>query len=116
LNQARLDDDTDYPLLFRFWQPVDLPRLEQGLRAAQVPLKASKEALKGTDPRKWRGYLLGVWERRQKQHPELRERYDSKLTIAQDLLQEWVTAHPIISRSADDRRIGHGPTGLRSAA
>jgi hypothetical protein len=88
------DEDTDYPLLFRFWQPVDLPRLEQGLRAAQVPLKASKEALKETDPRKWRGYLLGVWERRQKQHPELRELYDSKLTIAQDLLQEWVTAHP----------------------
>jgi hypothetical protein len=88
------DDDTDYPLLFRLWQPVDLPRLEQGLRAAHVPLKASKEALKETAPRKWRGYLLGVWQRRQKQHPELRALYDSKLEIAQDLLQEWVTAHP----------------------
>ena len=88
------DDATDYPLLFQLWQPVDIEQLEQGLRAVQVPLKASKETLKETNPRKWRGYLLGVWQRRQKRHPELRELYDSKLTIAQDLLQQWVTAHP----------------------
>ncbi len=88
------DDDTDYPLLFQLWKPVDLAQLEKGLRAAQVPLKASKEALKQTEPRKWRGYLLGVWQRRQKQQPELQELYDSKLSIAQDLLQQWVTAHP----------------------
>ena len=88
------DDDTDYPLRFQLWQPVDLTKLEQGLRRAHVPLKASKEALKETAPRKWRGYLLGVWQRRQKQQPELCDLYDSKLTIAQDLLQQWVTAHP----------------------
>ncbi len=69
-------------------------KLEQGLRAAQVPLKASKEALKESDPAKWRGYLLGVWRRRQKRHPELRELYDSKLIIAQKLLEQWVTTHP----------------------
>lgn len=88
------DDLTDYPLLFRLWQPVDLEKLEQGLRAAGIPLKADKEAWKVTDPRKWRGYLLGVWQRRQKSHPEIRELYDSKLIIAQDLLQQWVEAHP----------------------
>jgi len=88
------DDDTDYPLLFELWRPVDLPKLEQGLRAAAVPLKASKEALKETAPHKWRSYLLGVWQRRQKRDPELRQLYDSKLSIAQALLQQWVTAHP----------------------
>jgi hypothetical protein len=88
------DDDTDYPLLFELWKPVDLTKLEQGLRAADVPLKASKEALKETDPRKWRSYLVGVWQRRQKQYPEIQDLYDSKLNIAQDLLQQWVTAHP----------------------
>jgi hypothetical protein len=88
------DDATDYPLLFQLWQPVDLAQLEQGLRAAQVPLKASKAALKATEPRKWRGYLLGVWQRRQKQQPALRDLYASKLSIAQALLQQWVTAHP----------------------
>jgi len=88
------DDLTDYPVLFRQWKPVDLEKLEQGLRAAEIPLKASKEAWKGTDPRKWRGYLLGVWQRRQKRHPEIRALYDSKLIIAQDMLQRWVEAHP----------------------
>jgi hypothetical protein len=88
------DDATDYPAVFQLWQPVDLAKLEQGVRAAKIPLKASKEALKETDPAKWRGYLLGVWQRRQKQHPELAELYDSKLTIAEDLLRQWVEQHP----------------------
>ena len=88
------DDDTDYPVCFQLWKPVDLAKLEQGLRAAQVPLKASKEALKESAPAKWRGYLLGVWQRRQKQQPELHNLYDSKLIMAQTLLQQWVKAHP----------------------
>jgi hypothetical protein len=40
--------------------------LEQGLRAADIPLKANKEALKESAPGKWRSYLVGVWQRRQK--------------------------------------------------
>jgi hypothetical protein len=88
------DDDTDYPVLFQLWEPVDIEKLEQGMRAAQIPIKASKEALKATDPQKWRGYLLGVWQRRQKGHPEIRELYDSKLIMVQKLLQQWVEAHP----------------------
>jgi hypothetical protein len=87
------DDDTDYPTLFQLWEPVDLNKLEQGLRTAQVPLKA-KELLKERDPAKWRGYLLGVWQRQQKRHPEIRELYASKLIIAQQLLQQWVQTHP----------------------
>ncbi|MDH3568505.1 MAG: transposase, partial [Desulfobacteraceae bacterium] len=88
------DELTDYPVLFRLWKPVDVEKLEQGLRTAGIPLKASKEAWKMTDPRKWRSYLLGVWQRRQKSHPEILELYDSKLVIAQDMLQQWVEAHP----------------------
>jgi hypothetical protein len=88
------DDDTDYPVLFQLWEPVDIEKLEAGMRAAQIPIKASKEALKDTDPQKWRGYLLGVWQRRQKGHPEIRELYDSKLIMVQKLLQQWVEAHP----------------------
>ena len=88
------DDVTDYPAGFQLWEPVDLEQLEQGLRTAQVPLKASKEKLKTSDPAKWRGYVLGVWQRQQKRHPEIRALYDSKLIIAQQLLQHWVETHP----------------------
>lgn len=88
------DDETDYPVLFELWQPVDLVKLEQGLRAAGIPLKASKEAWKESTPAKWRSYLVGVWLRRQKSHPEVRDLYASKLSMAQTLLQQWVTDHP----------------------
>jgi len=88
------DDQTDYPLLFELWKPVDLAKLEAGLRAVQIPLKAAKEAWKDSAPRKWRSYVLGVWRRRQKTHPELQALYDSKLRIAQALLSAWVQAHP----------------------
>ena len=60
------DDETDYPVLFQLWEPADLEKLEQGIRAAGIKHKASKEALKESDLQKWRGYLLGVWRRRQK--------------------------------------------------
>jgi hypothetical protein len=88
------DDDTDYPVLFQLWEPMDVEKLESGLRAAQVPIKASKEALKESDPDKWRSYLLGVWKRRQKSNPEIYELYDSKLSIAQKQLHRWVETHP----------------------
>lgn len=88
------DDQTDYPVLFQLWEPVDVEKLEHGLRAAGIPLKPAKESLKTSAPAKWRGYLLGVWRRRQKDHPELRELYDSKLSIGQQLLQQWVAEHP----------------------
>ena len=87
------EDDTDYPWLSQLWKPADLTRLEQGLRAARVPLKASKEALKETAPDKWRSYLLYVWRREEKRQPQLRALYDSKIEIAQDLLQQWGQQH-----------------------
>jgi hypothetical protein len=88
------DDETDYPVLFQLWEPADLEKLESGIRASGIVIKPEKEALKKTEPQKWRGYLLGVWQRREKAHPELRELYDSKLSIAQKLLQKWVETHP----------------------
>jgi len=87
------DDDTDYPLLFQLWKPVDLEKLEQGLLAAGLKLKESKRALKESAPHKWRQYLLGVWRRNQKK-AGVAELYDSKLRIAEQLLQHWVQAHP----------------------
>jgi hypothetical protein len=88
------DNETDYPALFQLWKPVELEKLEAGLRSAQVQFKPIKEALKETEPRKWRSYLLGVWQRQQKKHPDLQALYDTKLIIAQQLLQAWCSAHP----------------------
>lgn len=87
------DDDTDYPVFFQLWKPADLEHLEQGLRAAGLKLKASKQVLKETAPHKWRQYLLGVWRRNQHK-TGVADLYDSKLRIGQQLLQQWVHDHP----------------------
>lgn len=88
------DDETDYPMLFQLWEPVELEKVEAGLRASGIVLKASKEPLRENDPNRWRGYVLGVWQRQQKKHKELRELYDTKLAIAKKLVEKWVEEHP----------------------
>jgi hypothetical protein len=88
------DDDTDYPLLCQLWKPVDLEKLEEGLLAAGVKLRESKLILKKTQPQKWRQYLIGVWRRNRKKKPGVVDLYDSKLRIAELLLQQWVQDHP----------------------
>jgi hypothetical protein len=81
------------PPRFQLWKPTDVAALEQGLRAAGFELKASKEILKTAAPHKWRNYLQGLWRRHQDQ-PEVAALYQSKLIIAEHLLQAWVAAHP----------------------
>jgi hypothetical protein len=54
------DDDTDYPVFFQLWKPVDLETLEQGLVAAKVPLRESKQRLKTEAADKWKAYLDNV--------------------------------------------------------
>jgi hypothetical protein len=87
------DDQTDYPAYFQLWQPADLEKLETGLPAAGVQLRASKFDLKTEEPKKWRHYLLGVWRRHQSK-PAVAELYQSKLLIARQLLRLWVVHYP----------------------
>ena len=87
------DEQTDYPIQFRLWEPADLEKLEAGLPKAGVKLKESKFVLKTEAPVKWRQYLLGVWRRNQSK-PEVAALYQSKLLIGQALLQQWVQDHP----------------------
>lgn len=47
------DDQTDYPVNFRLWEPADLETLATGLTAAGVNLRQSKYSLKDRDPKKW---------------------------------------------------------------
>jgi hypothetical protein len=81
--------------LFELWRPADLATIEQGLLAAGIKLKESKQGLKSSEPAKWRQYLLGVWRRHQNQ-PEVVALYDSKLRIAERLLQQWVKLYPTL--------------------
>jgi hypothetical protein len=90
------DEQTDYPIDFRLWEPPELERIEQGLRAAQIAIRADKLALKQEAPKKWRQYLLGLWRRKQK-HAEVQALYQSKLSLAEQMLRAFVAAHPELS-------------------
>jgi hypothetical protein len=87
------DDQTDYPIAYRLWEPADVATLEAGLPTAGVAIRASKYALKDREPRKWRQYLLRLWARHQ-HRPEVQQLYQSKLLLAQQLLGQFFTAHP----------------------
>ena len=87
------DDQTDYPVAFRLWEPADLDTLETGLTAAGVTMRQSKDGLKDSEPNKWRQYLLGLWRRHQHK-PEVQKLYQSKLLLAQQLLSDFFTTRP----------------------
>lgn len=93
INLHYSDDQTDYPVGFRLWEPVELDVLEAGLQAAGVPIQASKYPLKASAPHKWRQYLLGLWRRHQHK-PAVQQLYQSKLLIAQEILRQFVAEHP----------------------
>lgn len=87
------DDRTDYPVSFELWKPANLEKIEIGLQAVGIKLRAAKFALKEDDPKKWRQYLLGVWSRHQAK-AEVAALYESKLFIAKRKIGQFVADHP----------------------
>ena len=88
------DNQTDYPVKFELWKPLDVVQVEASIRAAGIKMQSAKEALKETDLLKWRVYLQNLWQRRHQQYPQLEQAYESKLLIGQRLLRDWVNEHP----------------------
>lgn len=87
------DEQTDYPVFYQLWRPADLEKLEQGLQAAGVKLRADKFKLKESAPHKWKQYLTGVWSRHQGKS-EVAALYQSKLLLARQLVSRFVTDYP----------------------
>ena len=87
------DDQTDYPVNCRLWEPGEVDALEAGRTGAGVPLRASKDPLKASDPQKWRQDLLGVGRRHQKT-PAVQPLYHSQLLLAPQMLTQFCSDHP----------------------
>ena len=60
------------------------------------PTRGEQASSEERDAHKWRNYLQGVWRRNQHE-PEVAALYQSKLIIAEQLLQTWVQAHPALT-------------------
>jgi len=87
------DDQTDYPIHCKLWEPAEVDALEAGLKAAGIAIRESKYGLKDSAPKKWRTYLVGLWRRHQHK-PAVQQLYHSKLVIGQELVRQFVAAHP----------------------
>jgi hypothetical protein len=87
------DEQTDYPVYFTLWEPVEVDDLETGLKAAGIRVRGNKYILKEQEPKKWRNYLLGLWRRHQHK-PEVQKLYQSKLLLGQQLMTQFVSEHP----------------------
>lgn len=87
------DDQTDYPVAFKLWEPAEVEDLEVGLKAAGIKIRDSKYVLKDSDPKKWRNYILSLWRRHQHK-PEVGKLYRSKLLLAQEMLSEFIYDYP----------------------
>jgi hypothetical protein len=87
------DDQTDYPVAFKLWEPAEVEDLEVGLKAAGIKIRDSKYVLKDSDPKKWRNYILSLWRRHQHK-PEVGKLYQSKLLLAQEILSQFVYDYP----------------------
>ena len=81
------DDETDYPVLFQLWEPVDLEKLEQGLRAAQDPAQGQQRSLERDRSPEMARLSAGGLAAATEEHPDLQALYDSKLIMVQKLLQ-----------------------------
>jgi len=87
------DDQTDYPINFKLWEPAEADAVEAGLKEAGIPLRESKYALKQSAPKKWHTYLMGLW-RRPQHRPQVQKLYRSKLLIGEELLSQFFSEHP----------------------
>lgn len=94
VNLHSSDDQTAYPVDCQLWEPVAVDALETGLKAAGIPLRERKYALKESDPQTWRHDLWNLWRRHPKK-PEVRGLYQSKLLIAPQLLTKFIATHSV---------------------
>ena len=88
------DDWTDYPVYQLLWQPPDIEKLVGVMETENISLNDEKRTLKETEPKLWKEYILGRYRDKQFKHPKLAEVYKTKLWLARDLIEEFISNYP----------------------
>lgn len=88
------DEQTDYPIDFKFKKPVNVEQLEKALDDAEVHLNPTHREKKMEKTAKWRQYLLRRWGDYQYKKPILQQAYTSKIMIAKSFLKNFVEQYP----------------------
>ncbi len=95
INLYYSDDKIDYPVYQIRWQPPDIQKLVAKMEALNISLNENKRALKDEDPKAWRAYILhSRYKDKQFKYPELVEVYKTKLWLARDLVEQFISKYP----------------------
>jgi hypothetical protein len=88
------DDRTDYPVLWRLWDPPDWDAVATYLMERGFPINAAKWGNRRAEPQKWRNYIRARYQEGRARHPGVVGIYKTKNHIALDLLREFCRQHP----------------------
>lgn len=94
VNLHYADGQTDYPIMDKLWSPMDVEHVESALLSIGYKVRADKLALKEQSPKKWKGYIYGVFSKHKDKHPEIESAYQTKLDIAKELLTKFYGKYP----------------------
>lgn len=88
------DDQTDYPIDFKLWQPANWSAVIDFYREQGVSINEAKVALKETDPRAYRIYANSLNKRKASKFPAIKSIYKTKIDLAEDLVLQFKAKYP----------------------
>jgi len=91
------DDQLDYPVYQKLWQPPDIEKLVAKMDDLSIVLNEEKRKEKDQEVKAWRNYILHYqYRRKQYKYPQLVEIYKTKLWLARDLVDQFIEQYPDI--------------------
>ena len=88
------DDLTDYPVVYRMWEPPDWEAVAVYLRENGFEINAQHWDNRHSQPQKWRNYIRARYKKGRKQHPGVTDIYKTKNLIALDLVRKFCSMYP----------------------
>ena len=88
------DDQVDYPVYFKLWEPADWIAVLDFFRNKGVKINEEKVKLQAEDPKKFRDYARDVHKRKAMKYPSIKKIYKTKLDIAEDLVAQFKANYP----------------------
>lgn len=88
------DDQTDYPVYFKLWEPADWAKVIDFYKGKGVQINESKVELESKDPKVYRNYARDLHKRKATKFPAVKNIYKTKLDIAEDLVAKFKSQYP----------------------
>lgn len=88
------DDQTDYPVFYRLWEPPDWEAVAKCLKAHQVHINEQKWKSRFDKPKIWREYMRYRYRAYQFKVPQVLQVYKSKSHLALELLRKFQKDYP----------------------